>query len=52
MELNNKPQPFPSWVWDDLSQDWVAPNEKSVPTDGKPYKWNEETQDWVEVIFN
>ena len=51
MELNNKLKPFDSWVWDDLSQDWVAPDNKSVPVDGKPYRWDEETVNWVEIIF-
>lgn len=41
------PQPFPSWV---LDQDfaWQAPT--PMPTDGKPYRWAEETLSWEEVI--
>jgi hypothetical protein len=50
MAYDNKP--YESWTWDDLSQDWVAPDGKEVPTDGKPYRWDEEAQNWVEIIFN
>lgn len=44
-------RPYPSWVWSEDAQNWVTPNGKSVPDDGKPYRWDEETLDWVEVIF-
>jgi hypothetical protein len=43
------PQPFPSWTLD-ANVTWQAPT--SMPTDGKMYSWNEETQTWVEVNGN
>ncbi len=36
------PKPYPSWVWSGDS--WNAP--VAMPSDGKPYAWNEETQTW------
>jgi hypothetical protein len=41
------PQPFASWTLDDNSCLWNAP--VAMPTDGKPYKWDEATTSWVEV---
>ena len=40
------PQPYASWTLDSnvVWQPLVA-----MPTDGKMYSWNEETQTWVEV---
>jgi hypothetical protein len=40
------PKPFASWTLDANAQ-WQAPT--AMPTDGKMYSWNEETQTWVEV---
>jgi hypothetical protein len=40
-------QPFPSWTLD-AEFNWQAP--VAMPTDGKPYEWNEETQSWVEPV--
>jgi len=40
------PKPYPSWSLDANAQ-WQAPT--AMPTDGKMYSWNEETQTWVEV---
>jgi len=40
------PKPFASWILDANAQ-WQAPT--AMPTDGKMYSWNEETQTWVEV---
>ncbi len=42
------PQPFPSWVLDDNTALWNPP--VAMPTDGKPYVWNEATQSWDEVV--
>lgn len=42
------PQPYPSWILDEQTCLWGAP--KPYPEDGKPYKWDEETLSWVEVI--
>lgn len=41
------PQPFASWT---LSADflWEAP--VAMPTDGKPYVWDEPTLAWKEVV--
>lgn len=43
------PQPFASWTLDANAQ-WQAPT--AMPTDGKMYSWNEESQTWVEVNGN
>jgi len=42
------PQPFASWVLDDNTCLWNAPI--AMPTDGKPYAWDEATTAWVEVF--
>jgi hypothetical protein len=38
------PKPFPSWVLDDDTLDWVAPI--AVPDEGGPYDWDEGAGDW------
>ena len=38
--------PYPSWTISAPTWTWTAPT--PMPTDGKPYTWNEETKDWVE----
>ncbi len=43
------PKPFPSWLLDQTTFDWVAP--VPLPTDGKHYRWDEETQSWVELPY-
>jgi hypothetical protein len=40
------PQPYPSWILDS-NVVWQAP--VAMPTDGKMYSWDEESQTWVEV---
>ena len=40
------PQPYPSWVLNNETAQWVAP--VPMPTDGKMYAWDEATQAWVE----
>jgi hypothetical protein len=42
------PQPFASWVLDNATWTWKAP--VAMPTDGKPYNWNEATTSWIEVV--
>lgn len=42
------PQPFASWVLDEDTCLWNAP--VAMPTDGKPYAWNEATQSWDEIV--
>jgi len=39
------PQPFPSWI--KRKGKWEAPT--PMPTDDKPYFWNEPTLSWIEV---
>lgn len=41
------PQPFPSWTKNEDTYLWEAPT--PMPTDGKPYRWDEPTLSWVEV---
>ena len=38
------PKPFPSWLLDTTTCDWMAP--LPYPNDGKEYIWNEESQNW------
>jgi hypothetical protein len=42
------PQPFSSWTLDEDTCLWEAP--VAYPTDGKDYKWNEDTTSWVEIV--
>lgn len=42
-----EPKPFPSWVLDESTWLWEAPIAR--PTDGKKYRWDESTTNWVEV---
>jgi hypothetical protein len=39
-------QPYPSWTLNKSTWLWEPP--VPMPTDGKFYDWNEETQSWVE----
>jgi hypothetical protein len=41
------PQPYPSWALDD-NANWQPP--VAMPTDGKMYSWNEDSQSWQEVV--
>ena len=43
------PKPFASWTLNDTTCLWDAP--VAMPTDGKVYRWNEETLNWVEVVL-
>jgi hypothetical protein len=40
-----RPSPFPSWIWDESVQDYVAPTPD--PDDGS--EWDEESQSWQPV---
>ena len=42
------PKPFNSWVLNEDTCLWNAP--VSIPTDGKQYNWDENTQNWVEQV--
>jgi hypothetical protein len=39
-------QPYPSWSLDN-NFDWQPPI--SMPTENKPYRWDEETLSWIEI---
>jgi hypothetical protein len=41
------PKPFPSWVLVEETCRWDAP--VLYPADGKMYKWDETTINWVEI---
>jgi hypothetical protein len=41
------PQPYPSWILNNTTWLWEAP--VAMPTDGKQYKWNENTTNWIEI---
>lgn len=41
------PKPFDSWLLNEETCLWEAPT--PMPTDGKPYTWDEETYAWVEL---
>jgi len=43
------PQPYSSWTLNSTSYLWEAPT--SMPTDGKPYRWDEPTLSWVEITL-
>ena len=40
-------QPFPSWVLDESTCQWVSPT--AYPDDGLDYAWDEATTSWVTV---
>jgi hypothetical protein len=40
--------PFPSWTLNKTFARWEAP--VAMPSDGKPYSWNEDTLTWVEIL--
>lgn len=42
------PKPFASWVLDEDTCLWNAP--VTIPKDGNRYLWNEESQNWQEVV--
>ena len=42
------PQPFPSWVKNEETNDWEAP--VAYPDDEKSYIWDEETTSWKEFV--
>lgn len=40
------PQPFDSWVLDEVTAEWVSPIPKP-DDDSKTYRWDEQNQEWV-----
>ena len=43
------PKPFASWSLNEDTCLWEAP--VAMPTDEKPYLWDEEQQEWVEITL-
>ena len=43
------PQPFPSWTLNEDTCVWESPT--PMPTDNKPYRWDEDTLSWVEITM-
>ena len=41
------PKPYASWTLNNTTCKWEAP--VTFPTDEKPYRWNEDTTNWVEI---
>jgi len=41
------PQPYASWTISAPDWTWTPPT--PMPTDGKPYKWDEAAKAWVEI---
>jgi len=41
------PKPYPSWTLNETTCLWDAPT--PIPTDGKPYQWDEATTSWVVI---
>jgi hypothetical protein len=39
------PQPFNSWILNKTTWTWESPI--PMPTDGKPYSWDESTKNWI-----
>ena len=42
------PQPYPSWTLSNTTWTWESP--VPIPEDDRPYKWDEETKNWIELI--
>lgn len=42
------PKPFPSWTLNESTCLWDAPT--PMPTTGGPFRWDEPTLAWVEVV--
>lgn len=41
------PKPYASWTLNNTTCKWEAP--VAFPTDEKPYRWDEDTTNWVEI---
>lgn len=44
------PKPFDSWILNENSCQWEAPI--PLPSDSKPFEWNETTNSWVEIVIS
>jgi hypothetical protein len=40
--------PYPSWILNPNT--WLHEPPTSKPNDGKPYRWDEDTVSWVEIV--
>tara|TARA_R110002167_G_scaffold141398_1_gene329651 strand:- start:249 stop:602 length:354 start_codon:yes stop_codon:yes gene_type:complete len=45
-----EPQPYSSWIFSEDTCQWSAP--VAYPDDGKEYRWNEDTTNWIELNGN
>ena len=43
------PKPYPSWILNETTCLWESPI--PYPNDNKMYKWNETTEEWIEIIL-
>jgi len=43
------PKPYVNWILNTETFKWEPPT--PMPTDGKLYYWNDETIEWVEIVF-
>lgn len=43
------PKPYPSWTLIESTCTWQAP--VPMPTDNKPYRWDEPTLSWIEITL-
>ena len=41
------PKPYASWTLNNTTCKWEAP--VTFPTDEKPYRWDEDTTNWIEI---
>ena len=41
------PKPYNSWILDETTCLWTTPT--PMPTDGKQYKWDEDTTSWIVI---
>ena len=44
-------QPFPSWVKDETTGEWIAPTPMPTPEPGFYFRWNEDALEWVEATL-
>ena len=45
------PQPYPSWVKDEETNEWVAPVKMPTTTETLVYVWDEPTTSWKEKVI-
>lgn len=43
------PQPYPSWVYDDINSKWIPPTPKPEPVADSAWGWDEINQQWIEA---